>query len=170
MNRIKVNLDKRTSASYEIYIGEDIVDRMGLIIAKNNWASRYIIVTDSNVHPLHGERVHAILREMDLKVDLIEFPAGETSKNIQTVLQIVDRMIGLGADRTSALIALGGGVVGDITGFVASVYMRGIPYIQVPTTLLSQVDSSIGGKTGIDLPQAKNIVGTFISRKGYSST
>ncbi len=166
MNRIKVNLDKRTSASYEIYIGEDIVDRMGLIIAKNNWASRYIIVTDSNVHPLHGERVHAILREMDLKVDLIEFPAGETSKNIQTVLQIVDRMIGLGADRTSALIALGGGVVGDITGFVASVYMRGIPYIQVPTTLLSQVDSSIGGKTGIDLPQAKNIVGTFYQPKG----
>ena len=166
MNRITVNLDKKASASYEIYIGEDILDRMGLIIAKNNWASRYIIITDSNVATLHGERILEILREMELKVDMIAFPAGEASKNIQTSLHIVDRMMALGLDRTSALIALGGGVVGDITGFVASIYMRGIPYIQVPTTLLAQVDSSIGGKTGIDLPEGKNILGTFYQPKG----
>lgn len=166
MNRIKVNLDKKTSASYEIYMGENIVDRMGLIIAKNNWAPRYIIITDSNVLPLHGERFLATLRETDLKVDMIDFPAGEGSKNVQTSLDIVSRMIDLGADRTSALIALGGGVVGDITGFIASIYMRGIPYIQVPTTLLAQVDSSIGGKTGIDLPHGKNILGTFYQPKG----
>ena len=166
MNRIKVNLDKKTSASYEIYIGENILDRMGLIIAKNNWASRYIIIADSNVSTLHGERVQATLKEMDLKVDMIDFPAGETSKNIQTSIDIVDGMIALGADRTSALIALGGGVVGDITGFIASLYMRGIPHIQLPTTLLAQVDSSIGGKTGIDIPQAKNILGTFCQPKG----
>jgi len=166
MNKIKVNLDKKTSASYEIYIGENIVDRMGLIMAKNNWASRYVMITDSNLSPSHGERIQATLREMELKVDLIDFPAGEASKNFQTNLHIVDRIIGLGADRTSALIALGGGVVGDITGFIASVYMRGIPYIQVPTTLLAQVDSSIGGKTGIDLPEAKNILGTFHQPKG----
>jgi len=166
MNRIKVNLDKRTAASYEIYIGEDILDRMGLIIARNSWASRYFIITDSNVSTPHGERVYATLRDMELKVDMIDFPAGEASKNFQTNLHIVDRMLGLGADRTSALIALGGGVVGDITGFIASIYMRGIPYIQVPTTLLAQVDSSIGGKTGIDLPEGKNILGTFYQPKG----
>jgi 3-dehydroquinate synthase len=166
MNRLRVNLDKKTSASYEIYIGENIVDRMGLIMAKNNWASRYVMITDSNLSTSHGERVQATLREMELKVDLIDFPAGEASKNFQTNLRIVDRIIDLGADRTSALIALGGGVVGDITGFIASVYMRGIPYIQVPTTLLAQVDSSIGGKTGIDLPEGKNILGTFYQPKG----
>ncbi len=166
MNRIKVNLDKKTSASYEIYIGENILDRIGLIIAKNNWASRYIIVTDSNVSALYGERVQATFRELELEVDMIDFPAGETSKNFENSLHIIDRMIDLGADRTSALIALGGGVVGDITGFMASIYMRGIPHIQVPTTLLAQVDSSIGGKTGIDLPQGKNILGTFCQPKG----
>ena len=165
MNKIKVNLDKKTPTSYEIHIGKSILDRMGLIIAKNGWASRYIIITDSNVSALHGERVLAILRQMDLRVDMIDVPAGETSKNIQTSLHIVDRMIDLGADRTSALIALGGGVVGDLTGFIASIYMRGIPYIQVPTTLLAQVDSSIGGKTGIDLPQGKNMLGTFYQPK-----
>ncbi len=166
MNRIKVNLDRKISASYEIYIGENILDRMGLIIAENNWASRYIMVTDSNVSASHGERVQATLREMELEVDIIDFPAGETSKNSETSLHIVDRMIDLGADRTSALIALGGGVVGDMSGFIASIYMRGIPHIQVPTTLLAQVDSSIGGKTGIDLPRAKNILGTFCQPKG----
>ena len=166
MNRIKVNLGKKISASYEIYIGQNILDRMGLIIAKNNWASRYIMVTDSTVSASHGEMVQATLREMGLEVDMIDFPAGETSKNFETSLHIIDRMIDLGADRTSALIALGGGVVGDITGFIASIYMRGIPHIQVPTTLLAQVDSSIGGKTGIDLPQGKNILGTFCQPKG----
>ena len=166
MNTIKVNLDKKTAASYEIYIGQDIVDRMGLIIAKHDWASRYMIITDSNVSTLHGERVQKALRDMDLKVDMVDFPAGEASKNIQTLLDIVGRMIDLGADRTSALIALGGGVVGDITGFIASIYMRGIPYIQVPTTLLAQVDSSIGGKTGVDLPEGKNLLGSFCQPKG----
>jgi 3-dehydroquinate synthase len=165
MNRITVNLSKKGSASYEIHIGENIMDRVALIITKNNWASRYIIITDSSVSKLHGERVLTILREMDLRVDMIDFPAGEASKNSKISLQIVDRMIDLGADRTSGLIALGGGVVGDIAGFVASIYMRGIPYIQVPTTLLAQVDSSIGGKTGIDLPQGKNILGTFYQPK-----
>ena len=166
MNRIKVNLDKKTSASYEIYIGENILDRMGLILAKNNWASRYIMITDSNISTQYGERVQATLRGMELKVDTIDFPAGEAAKNFETSLHIIEGMMDLGADRTSALIALGGGVVGDITGFIASIYMRGVPYIQVPTTLLAQVDSSIGGKTGIDLPQGKNLLGTFCQPKG----
>jgi 3-dehydroquinate synthase len=166
MKRIKVHLDKKMSSSYEIYIGNGIIDRMGLLLAKHNWGERYIIITDDMVSPLHGVRVERILKEMGIKTDIIDFPAGEASKNMQTSLRIVDRLMARGADRTSALIALGGGVVGDITGFVASIYMRGIPYIQVPTTLLAQVDSCIGGKTGIDLRTGKNILGTFYQPKG----
>ena len=161
MNKLKVNLDKRSTASYEICIGRDFLDRMGLLMAKGNWGGRYIIVTDSTVAALHGERVLSTLRQMNLTVDLIDFPAGESSKNMTTCLALAERLMDLGADRTSALVALGGGVVGDITGFVASIFMRGIPYIQVPTTLLAQVDSSIGGKTGVDLPSGKNLLGTF---------
>ena len=166
MNRIKVHLDKKTSSSYEIYIGKSIMDRMGLILNKQKWASRYICITDSRVLPLHGERVQQTLREKGLKSDMIDFPPGEASKDIKTCLRICDQLMAMGADRQTALIALGGGVVGDITGFVASIYMRGIPYIQVPTTLLAQVDSSIGGKTGIDLPFGKNLLGTFYQPKG----
>jgi 3-dehydroquinate synthase len=166
MNKIKVHLDKKTSSSYEIYIGNGIIDRMGLLLAKHNWGERYIIITDDIVSSLHGARIEETFKEMGLKTDIIDFPAGEASKDMQTSLRIVDRLMALGTDRTSALIALGGGVVGDITGFVASIYMRGIPYIQVPTTLLAQVDSSIGGKTGIDLSTGKNILGTFYQPKG----
>jgi 3-dehydroquinate synthase len=166
VNRIKVHLDKKISSSYEIYIGKEIMDRMGLIFTKQKWASHYICITDSRVLALHGERVQQTLREKGLKVDMIDFPAGEASKNIETILRLVDQLMMMGADRQSALIALGGGVVGDITGFVASIYMRGIPHIQVPTTLLAQVDSSVGGKTGIDLAVGKNILGTFYQPKG----
>jgi 3-dehydroquinate synthase len=166
MKRIKVHLDKKTSSSYEIYIGNGIIDRMGLLLAKHNWGERYLIITDDMVSALHGARVEETLKEMGLKIDVVDFPAGEASKDMRTSLRIVDRLMARGADRTSALIALGGGVVGDITGFVASIYMRGIPYIQVPTTLLAQVDSSIGGKTGIDLSNGKNVLGTFYQPKG----
>ncbi len=166
MNRIKVNLDKKISASYEIFIGQDILDRIGMILSKNDYASRYVIITDSNVGTLHGERFLMTLKEMGTPVDMIEFPAGEASKNIDTMLDIIKKLIGLGVDRRSALIALGGGVVGDIVGFVASVYMRGIPYYQIPTTLLAQVDSSIGGKTAIDLPEGKNLLGSFYQPSG----
>jgi 3-dehydroquinate synthase len=165
MNRIKVHLDKKASASYEIYIGKTIMDRMGLISNKQKWASRYICITDSHVLALHGERVQQTLREKGLTIDMIDFPPGEASKDIKTILRICDQLMTMGVDRQSALIALGGGVVGDITGFVASIYMRGIPYIQVPTTLLAQVDSSLGGKTGIDLPFGKNLLGTFYQPK-----
>jgi 3-dehydroquinate synthase len=161
MNRIKVKLDAKGSRSYEIFIGRDIIDRIGVILTKGNRADRYMIVTDSEVSALHGKRVLETLRKMDLKVDLVDFSSGETSKNIQTGLLLVEALLTVGVDRHSALIALGGGVVGDMTGFIASIYMRGIPFFQIPTTLLAQVDSSIGGKTGIDLPAGKNLLGTF---------
>jgi 3-dehydroquinate synthase len=161
MNKIKVSLDKRQHSSYDIYIGNDIIDRMGLLLAKNRWGARYIIISDANVAALYGEKVMGVLKNMDIKADLIVFPSGESSKSINTCTRLVEQMMEIGADRTSAVIALGGGVVGDVAGFTASIYMRGIPYIQVPTTLLAQVDSSIGGKTGVDTQAGKNIIGTF---------
>lgn len=161
MKRIKVHLDKQSSLSHEICIGHDILDRIGFVIAKGNLAQRYTVITDSNVSTLYGEEFLGVLKEAGVKADLIEFPAGEASKNMDTVLTIVKDLINRGIDRSSALIALGGGVTGDMTGFISSIYMRSIPCIQVPTTLMAQVDSSIGGKTGIDLPEGKNLLGTF---------
>jgi len=161
MKRIKVNLDKQSSLSHDICIGHNILDRMGLVIAKVTLAHRYTVITDSNVSALYGKEILGVLKEVNVKADLIEFPAGESSKNMDTVLSITRKLIDRGVDRSSALIALGGGVTGDITGLIASIYMRSIPYIQVPTTLMAQVDSSIGGKTGIDLPEGKNLLGTF---------
>jgi len=161
MNKLKVNLDRKMGNSYEIHIGEKILDRMGLILAKNNWAGKYVIVTDTHIDALHGERVEAALKKTDLRVERITVPPGEAAKGMQTVLSVTEKLIALGADRSTALIALGGGVIGDLTGFTASIFMRGIPVIQIPTTLLAQVDSSIGGKTGVDTDAGKNILGTF---------
>jgi 3-dehydroquinate synthase len=161
MRSMKVNLDKKTSSSYEIRIGHKIIDRMALIIAKNHKAGRYVLITDDSVGSIYAKKMMDCFKDVGLNISLIEFPAGESSKNINTVLDIVGKLLELGADRSTMLIALGGGVVGDLVGFIASVYMRGIPCIQIPTTLIGQVDSSIGGKTAIDLTHGKNLLGTF---------
>ena len=165
MKKIKVNLDKKLANSYDICVGRNILDRAGLIMAKNNWASRYVVISDSKVAALHGERVLSGLRETGLRVELVEFAPGESSKTMDTLLQIAGKLMDLGVDRKCALIALGGGVVGDMTGFIASIYMRSIPYIQMPTSLLAMVDAAIGGKTGIDLALGKNMLGTFYQPK-----
>jgi len=161
MRSMKVNLDKKTSSSYEIRIGSEILDRMALLIAKNHQAGRHIVISDANVGGLYGAELVAGLRGVGLNADLLEFPAGEAAKNINTALDVAQKLLELRADRSSMLIALGGGVVGDLVGFIASVFMRSIPYIQIPPTLMAQVDSSIGGKTAIDLPSGKNLLGTF---------
>lgn len=165
MKRIKIHLDKRLSETHEICIGYDFQDRIGLLIAKEHPANRYVIVTDSNVSSLYGRAFLEKLRDLGLPVELLEFPAGEGSKSMDTALFLTARLLELGIDRHSLLLALGGGVVGDITGFVASIYMRSVPYIQIPTTLMAQVDSSIGGKTAVNLPQGKNLLGTFYQPK-----
>ncbi len=165
MKKIKVNLDKKLANSYEICIGRNILDRAGLIMAKNNWASRYVLIADANVAALHGERVLSGLRAAGLKADLIDFPPGETAKDMETVLRMSRILLELGIDRQCALIALGGGVTGDLTGFIASIYMRSIPYVQIPTSLLAMVDAAIGGKTGIDFASGKNMLGTFYQPK-----
>lgn len=161
MRSLKVNLDKKISSSYEIRIGRDILDRILLLIAKNHQASRYVIITDENVNGLYGQRLLSAFGEAGLNASILDIPAGESSKNISMLVEVAERLLVLGADRGTVLIALGGGVVGDLTGFIASVYMRSVPYIQIPTTLVGQVDSSIGGKTAVDLPQGKNLLGTF---------
>lgn len=161
MRSMKVNLDKKSLSSYEIRIGKGIADRMALLIAKNHKAGLYVLITDDSVGKLHGQKFLISLKDVGLNVDSIEFPAGEASKNINTAMDIVEKLLKRGADRETLLIALGGGVVGDMVGFIASVFMRSIPYIQIPTTLVAQVDSSIGGKTAIDLPHGKNLLGTF---------
>jgi len=161
MNRIRVNLDRRLSASYDIHIGRGILDRMALILAKGNWAGRWFVVADETVAGLHGERVLAALTGAALRAECLTIPPGEGAKTVATCLGLAGRLLERGADRTSGLIALGGGVTGDVAGFLSSIYMRGIPCVQVPTTLLAQVDSSIGGKTGVDTGEGKNLLGTF---------
>jgi len=161
MRTLKVNLDKKTLSSYEIRIGKGILDRVMLLIAKNHKVARYVIVTDSNVNRLYGQTMQDGMERAGLKASVIEIPAGESSKNISVVMDVAGRLLAQGADRETMLVALGGGVVGDLTGFIASVYMRSVPYIQVPTTLIGQLDSAIGGKTAVDLPQGKNLLGTF---------
>jgi 3-dehydroquinate synthase len=159
MQTIKLQLPG--GEAYSILLGYDVRERIGKLLAGLGIAQRYVVVTDANVAALYGRLLIEELTGFGLGVEMIACPAGEASKNIDTALSIVRQLVKAGADRKTALVALGGGVVGDVTGLVASLYMRSIPYLQIPTTLVAQVDSSIGGKTAIDLPEAKNLLGTF---------
>ncbi len=162
MQKITVGLDDR---SYPILIQEGQLGLIGADLAKRNFAKRYIIVADDHVADLFGAMLQDSLVAAGLDCELITFPRGEASKHLGTVAELASRLARLGVDRKDALIALGGGVTGDITGFLAASYMRGIPFIQVPTTLLAQVDSSVGGKTGVDIPEGKNLIGAFYQPK-----
>ena len=124
-------------------------------------ARKAALVTDSNVDRLYGDMIVRQIEDTGLQVERIVFPAGEKSKTLETYAELVRGFAALGLTRTDFAIALGGGVVGDLTGFAAATYMRGIGFVQVPTTLLAMVDSSIGGKTGVDIPEGKNLVGAF---------
>ncbi|MBW2638115.1 MAG: 3-dehydroquinate synthase [Deltaproteobacteria bacterium] len=166
MKKITLTLERHSTCSCVIHIGYNVLDRIGLLITNTVPAHHYVIICDSNVLPLHGEKLADILRKMKQRADVITFPAGESSKNMDTALALISRLIDLGVDRSSALIALGGGVTGDMVSFIASIYMRSVPYVHVPTTLMAQVDSSIGGKTGIDLSFGKNLLGTFYQPRG----
>ncbi|MEA1991494.1 MAG: 3-dehydroquinate synthase [Thermodesulfobacteriota bacterium] len=147
--------------TYDILIGPGLLTELGEDLKSNLPAPRYIIITDSNVEDYLGADLIKLLGQGGVRVELLSFAAGEESKNMDTVVDLARRMIDLGADRQTAILALGGGVVGDVAGFLASIYMRGVPLVQIPTTLLAQVDSSVGGKTGVDLPEGKNLLGTF---------
>src|SRR5258705_10578582 len=141
-------------------MGRSLGPRMTVALRKKPLARPYIIVTDSHL-ARQGESLLAAFRRRGLTADLVSFPAGEGSKSRRIRDEIEDGIIRLGAGRDTVLLALGGGVVGDLVGFVAATFKRGIPYIQVPTTLIGMVDASIGGKTGINHSAGKNLIGAF---------
>ncbi len=158
MLHVDVGLGDR---AYPILIEQGVLDQVGDTLKNNVVGKRYFIVADSQVAQLYGDQLLASLEKAAIPAQLITFPAGEENKNLATITELSSRLAQLGCDRKDALIALGGGVTGDITGFLAAIYMRGIPFVQIPTTLLAQVDSSVGGKTGVDIPEGKNLVGCF---------
>ena len=133
--------------------------------ASKNIAKRYGIIADDTVAGLYGEAVQKSLRSAGIESELLVFAHGEAHKTLQTIGDLAGQLARLGFDRQDALIGLGGGVAGDIAGFLAASYMRGIPFVQLPTTLLAQVDSSVGGKTGVDIPEGKNLIGAFYQPK-----
>lgn len=149
------------SSSYDIKIGARLLDTLGREAAKLGKAEKACIVSDSNVFPLYGERVRDSLLSAGFTVSNFVFPAGEESKNADTFLRLLNQLAEQQLTRTDLIVALGGGVVGDLAGFAAACYLRGIRFIQIPTTLLAAVDSSVGGKTAIDLPAGKNLAGAF---------
>lgn len=149
------------SRVYDILIGRGLLPRMGSLIAAQVKGRSACLVSDSNVWPLHGAAAVKSLEEAGFSVCTFVFPAGEESKNAQTYLSLLRFLAQRQLTREDCLVALGGGVTGDLTGFAAATYLRGVPYVQVPTTLLAAVDSSVGGKTAIDLPEGKNLAGCF---------
>jgi 3-dehydroquinate synthase len=146
--------------SYPIHIGAGLIDRADLF-APHLRGGLVAIVTNTTVAPLYEKRLRAALESLGKRVETIVLPDGEVYKTWQTLNTIFDALLTAHADRKTTLVALGGGVIGDMTGFAAASYMRGVPFVQVPTTLLAQVDSSVGGKTGINHPLGKNMIGAF---------
>ena len=158
MKTITVNASKK----YDVLIGEGLLQNLGkLLLNKLKKTCRVAVISDSNVYPLYGNAVTEQLSVTGYDVISYVFPAGEASKNAATYLEILNFLAENKITRSVAVFALGGGVTGDMTGFAAATYLRGIDYIQVPTTLLAMVDSSVGGKTAIDLPAGKNLIGAF---------
>ncbi len=149
---------------YDIIIGQNILKDATKYIRTVLAPAKILIVTDENVYPLYGETLKKSLNEMS-KTHIVVFPAGETTKSMDYLKRLYDEAFSFGMTRSDLVVALGGGVIGDLAGFFASTLLRGVPIVQIPTTLLSQVDSSVGGKTAIDVPQGKNLVGTFYQPK-----
>lgn len=149
------------SRKYDILIGSGLLSDVGSHAIVLGKAKKVCVVSDSNVWPLYGETVKASLENAGFHVSSFVFPAGEESKQASTYLSLIETLAENRLGRTDLIVALGGGVVGDMAGFAAATYLRGIRFIQIPTTLLAAVDSSVGGKTAIDLPQGKNLLGAF---------
>lgn len=145
---------------YDVVVGRGLLARAGERIAPLA-KGRTVIVSDETVAAIHGQALSASLGAAGVRTQTITVPAGEASKSFAQLERVLDRLLEIGLDRKDVVVALGGGVVGDLAGLAAALYMRGIDFVQVPTTLLAQVDSSVGGKTAIDTPRGKNLVGAF---------
>lgn len=157
MSRLHVNVQR----GYDIIIERGSISRAGELIREVSGAARAAVITDSNVSPLYAQTVAETLSESGFETFVTAFPAGEASKHLGTIYRMQCFLAESGLTRGDIIIALGGGVTGDMAGFCASIYMRGIDFVQIPTSLLAQIDSSVGGKTGVDLPAGKNLCGSF---------
>src|SRR6266542_1966596 len=147
--------------AYSIHIGSGLLSRLGPECRQLGLGGRGAIISDGNVAPRYGHVAKRSLEDAGFEVVTITVPAGEPAKSLATAQRCYDRLAAQRLERNSFIVALGGGVVGDLAGFVAATYLRGIPFVQVPTTLLAQVDSSVGGKVGVNLKAGKNLVGAF---------
>ncbi len=154
-------LEVKTGEPYKILIGGGLLTELPENLREILDTRKLALITDETVRDLIAEDLARLLWQAGFEVEMLAFPPGEASKCMDTVVSLAREMVRRGLDRKCAVLAVGGGVVGDLAGFLASIYMRGVPYVQVPTTLLAQVDSSVGGKTGVDLPEGKNLLGTF---------
>jgi 3-dehydroquinate synthase len=161
MTPIRISPPVPPAPAYDVHVSPGAVTRLAALVREAAPAERYAFVTDDLVKELHGMRVLDELRQSGLSVDCITFPAGEPFKTIDTWRYVLEQMGASGIGRDGCVIAFGGGVVGDLAGFAAATYMRGIPCVQVPTTLLAMLDASVGGKTAVDTSHGKNAVGAF---------
>lgn len=161
MNQKIRTITVKTVRPYDILVGRGLLERAGSLSREVNKGRRALIVSDSNVAPLYAAKVKNSFEEAGYAVGTFTFPAGEEHKRLDVIADIYGALAAGGFTRSDLLVALGGGVTGDMTGFAAATWLRGTPFVQIPTSLLAQVDSSVGGKTGVDIPEGKNLVGAF---------
>lgn len=154
-------INVKTNDNYNVYIERGIISKTGKYVREVSDAVRAVIISDSNVAPIYAEKVKKSLRENGFETSLFIFEAGEERKRLSTIEQMYAHFFDNDITRSDIVVALGGGVVGDMAGFASACYLRGIDFVQIPTSLLAQVDSSVGGKTGVDLSVGKNLVGSF---------
>ncbi len=157
---LKIQIDTR-SKGYPVYIGDHLLNRMGPVLKNHLDARVILVVSDAHVAHLYAGRCRETLRQAGYSVELAEIAGGEPHKSLEAAAGLYDRAIAAGLHRGDAVLALGGGITGDLAGFVAATYLRGIPFVQVPTTLLAMVDSSVGGKVAVNHPRGKNLIGAF---------
>ena len=158
MQTISVPLNNR---SYPIWIEKGLLTKLPELLKPMNQGQKWVIFSQNEIINLYGNSLYKGLRSAGFQVELVVLSNGEKAKSLNKLEGIFSQLIGIDCDRSSTFLALGGGVVGDATGFIAASFMRGVDYIQIPTTLLAMVDSSIGGKTGVNLPEGKNLVGAI---------
>ncbi len=158
MRKLRVNLKDK---SYNILIEKGLKKDFGKLIKEVFKGEKICIITDDNLNSIYGQDIKNILEAQGFLVKIVSIVPGEKSKNFHTVIPIYDKLLDFNLTRSDLIVAFGGGVVGDLAGFVASTFLRGIKFVQIPTSLLAQVDSSVGGKVGVDLPRGKNLVGAF---------
>jgi 3-dehydroquinate synthase len=158
MRKVKVALGIK---SYQVYIGSGLLAQAGRWLSENGFSGKLVIITDTTVNKLYGEALSQRLTGDDFSVSTLLVPEGEEQKSLETAGKLYHELVSSNAERTTPILALGGGVIGDLAGFVAATYLRGVPLVQIPTTLLAQVDSSVGGKVAVDHGKLKNMIGAF---------